>query len=125
MWISAPLSRRPSLLPCPERDEVAEICRDKAGNSEPDAELRDHEHVPLKEDIYQFFEREVRPHVLDAWIDEAYRDNRDGKVGNVGYKISFNRYFYKYQPPRPLQEIEADIKQVEAEILELLREVAG
>jgi type I restriction enzyme M protein len=108
-----------------ERDETAETCHDKDGNPEPDPELRDHEHVPLKEDIYEFFEREVRPHVPDTWIEETYRDDRDGKVGKVGYEINFSRYFYKYQPPRPLEEIESDIKQVEGEILELLREVAG
>ena len=67
----------------------------------------------------------MRPHVPDAWIDEAHRDDRDGKVGKVGYEINFNRYFYKYQPPRALEVIETDIKQVEGEILELLREVAG
>ncbi|MFH1114184.1 MAG: class I SAM-dependent DNA methyltransferase [Pseudomonadota bacterium] len=108
-----------------ERDETADICRDKDGNPEPDTDLRDHEHVPLKEDIREFFEREVRPHVPDAWIDETYRDDRDGKTGKVGYEINFNRYFYKYQPPRPLEKIEAEITQVEGEILDLLREVAG
>ena len=65
------------------------------------------------------------PHVLDAWIDTGFCDMRDSQVGKVGYEINFNRYFYKYEPPRPLPEIETDIKQVEHENLELLKEVPG
>jgi type I restriction enzyme M protein len=63
--------------------------------------------------------------VPDAWINTAIRDEKDGRVGKVGYEINFNHYFYKYQPPRPLEEIEADIKTLEREILEMLRDVAG
>ena len=70
-------------------------------------------------------EREVRPHVPDAWINAAIRDHKDGEIGKVGYEINFNRYFYRYQPPRPLAEIEAEIKILERDILELLHEVAG
>jgi len=81
--------------------------------------------VPLTEDIRTFFEREVQPHVPDAWINTAVRDQRDGEIGRVGYEINFNRYFYEYQPPRPLEEIEADIKLLEQDILAMLREVAG
>ncbi len=72
-----------------------------------------------------YFEREVKPYVPDAWINESVRDEKDGQVGRVGYEINFNRYFYRYLPPRPLKEIEADIKKIEKDILELLREVAG
>jgi type I restriction enzyme M protein len=120
-----------------ERNEKAAICRDKHGNPEPDPELRDSENVPLPpgEDpidaegvpagVREFFDREVRPHVPDAWIDTTRRDRRDGKVGVVGYEINFNRYFYEYRPPRPLEEIEADIQAVEKEIVAMLREVAG
>jgi type I restriction enzyme M protein len=115
--LSAPI-RKAILAALSERDETAEICRDAEGHPEPDPELRDFEQVPLKEDIYTYFDREVRPHVPDAWINTAVRDHKDGEVGKVGYEINFNRYFYKYQPPRPLEEIEADIKQVEREILE-------
>ena len=79
----------------------------------------------LLEDVETFFEREVKPHVPDAWIDTTRRDPQDGKVGLVGYEINFNRYFYQYRPPRPLEEIEADIQQVEKDILAMLREVAG
>ena len=82
---------------------------------EPDPSLRDFENVPLKDDIDAYFEREVRPHVPDAWMDR-------GK-DKVGYEINFNRHFYQYTPPRPLAEIDADLKQAEEEIMRLLREV--
>jgi type I restriction enzyme M protein len=108
-----------------ERDEEADICRDKDGNPEPDQELRDHELVPLKEDWREYFEREVKPFVPDAWVDQNHRDARDGQVGRVGYEINFNRYFYKYVPPRPLAEIDAELKALEAEIAGLLKEVAA
>jgi type I restriction enzyme M protein len=108
-----------------ERDETAEICRDKDGNPEPDPELRDYENVAFGEDVKAYFGREVQPYVPNAWIDQGYRDHKDGEVGRVGYEINFNRYFYEYQPPRPLQEIEADIREVQEEIVEMLREVAG
>jgi len=114
--LSAPL-KKAILNTMSERDEAAEICLDADGNPEPDAELRDYESVPLKEDIHAYFEREVKPHVSDAWID-------DSKT-KVGYEIPFNRHFYKYTPPRPLEEIKADIKTIEADILKLLAEVAG
>jgi type I restriction enzyme M protein len=122
--LSAPV-RRAVLDALSERDETAEICRDEDGRPEPDPDLRDTETVPLGEDVFAFVEREVKPHVPDAWIDESVRDEKDGEVGKVGYEINFNRYFYEYRPPRPLEEIEADIKAVEQDVLKLLREVAG
>jgi type I restriction enzyme M protein len=105
-----------------ERDETADTCLDKKGNPEPDSNLRDTENVPLSELVEDFFEREVKPHVPQAWIDESKRDAQDGQVGIVGYEINFNRYFYTYEPPRPLEEIEADLQKVEHEIMEMLRE---
>ena len=108
-----------------EQDETAAICRDKKGNPEADSGLRDTERVPLSEPVEDFFVREVLPHVPDAWIDTGKRDEKDGEVGLVGYEINFNRYFYTYTPPRPLGEIEADIREVELEILRLLSEVTG
>ncbi len=108
-----------------ERDEAAAICRDEAGNPEPDPELRDTESVPLSEGIEAFFDREVKPHVPDAWIDTSKRDPRDGQVGFVGYEINFNRYFYRYTPPRPLEEIESVIRGIEQDILRMLAEVTG
>jgi type I restriction enzyme M protein len=108
-----------------ERDETAAICRDKDGNPEPDPELRDTESVPLAERVELFFEREVKPHVPDAWIDTSKRDPKDGQVGLVGYEINFNRYFYRYTPPRPLEEIEGEIRAIEQDIRRMLAEVTG
>ena len=93
-----------------ERDDEADICTDKHGNPEPDTSLRDNENVPLGESIHDYFEREVKPHVLDAWIDESKCDEQDGEVGIVGFEIPFNRHFYVFKPPRPLDEIDADLK---------------
>ncbi len=107
------------------RDETAAICRDKDGQPEPDPELRDTESVPLAESVEVFFDREVKPHVPDAWIDTAKRDPKDGEVGLVGYEINFNRYFYRYTPPRPLEEIEADIRAIETDIVRMLAAVTG
>jgi type I restriction enzyme M protein len=100
-----------------ERDETADICMDSKGQPEADPDLRDYENVPLKENIEDYFEREVLPHVPDAWIDHSKT--------KIGYEIPFNRHFYKYVPPRPLNEIDADLKKVTAEILALLNEVVG
>jgi len=108
-----------------ERDETADICTDDDGNPEPDPELRETENVPLAENVNTYFEREVKPHVPDAWINNGVLDHKDGEIGKVGYEFNFNRYFYNYQPPRDLELIEADIKEIEKDILEMLREVAG
>ncbi len=107
------------------RDETAEICRDKDGNPEPDTQLRDHELVPLKEDWRDYFAREVKPFAPDAWVDQSYTDDSDKQVGRVGYEINFNRYFYTYTPPRPLEEIDAELKTLEADIAALLKEVVA
>ncbi|KKP58646.1 MAG: Type I restriction-modification system protein [Candidatus Moranbacteria bacterium GW2011_GWF1_34_10] len=106
-----------------ERDETADICTDKNGNPESDSELRDSENVPYHQDVYEYFEKEVKPFVADAWINENVVDVKDGKIGKVGYEIPLTRYFYKYQPPRALEEIESDIEEVENELLELLKKL--
>ncbi len=118
-------ARKAVLSALSERDETGTICREKDGSPEPDSELRDTESVPLGESVEAFFEREVKPHVPDAWIDTAKRDPKDGEVGLVGYEINFNRYFYRYTPPRPLEEIEADIRGIEQDIVRMLAEVTG
>jgi len=100
-----------------ERDETAEICRNKDGEPEPDSDLRDTESVPLKESIAEYFEREVLPHVPDAWIDHSKT--------KVGYEIPLNRHFYLYEPPRPLETIEGEIRDLEKEIMEMLKEVTA
>jgi type I restriction enzyme M protein len=124
--VKLPLPAKKSILSAlSERDETAAICRDKDGNAEPDTDLRDTESVPLAEPVQVFFEREVRPHVPDAWIDTSKCDPKDGQVGLVGYEINFNRYFYRYTPPRPLEEIEADIRGIESDIMRMLAEVTG
>ena len=92
-----------------ERDPEADICMVK-GQPEADAGLRDNENVPLGESVYDYFEREVKPHVPDAWIDKSKTDAQDGEVGVVGFEIPFNRHFYVFQPPRPLEEIDCDLK---------------
>ena len=120
--IGAPI-KKAILSALSERDEGAETCTDKNGNIEPDTDLRDHELVPLKEDWREYVEREVKPFVPDAWVDENHRDARDGEVGRVGYEINFNRYFYRYIPPRPLEEINAELKTLEGDIATLLNEV--
>jgi len=92
-----------------ERDSEADICMTK-GQPEADVGLRDNENVPLGESVYDYFQREVIPHVPDAWIDESKTDAQDGEVGIVGFEIPFNRHFYVFQPPRPLAEIDRDLK---------------
>jgi len=118
------------------RDPSAPAIFDKKGNPEPDTDLRDNENVPLPENpvsweadvterldsieyrtaINDYVTAEVHPFVPDAWVD--YDKTK------IGYEIPLTRHFYKYVPPRPLAEIDAEIKQLETEIQELLREVA-
>lgn len=98
-----------------ERDESADICTDSKGNIEPDTDLRDTELVPFRDDIKAYFDREVKPHVPDAWIDESKT--------KIGYEIPFTRLFYKSVPPRPLEEIDAELDQLAVEIIDLLQKV--
>ncbi|GAB1431653.1 hypothetical protein MASR2M29_02780 [Spirochaetota bacterium] len=100
-----------------EKDESAEICRDAKGKPEADPDLRDTENVPLKENIEEYFKREVLPHVSDAWIDHSKT--------KVGYEIPLNRHFYRYEPPRALEVIAADVKSLEREIVTMLAEITG
>ncbi|MFC2177364.1 N-6 DNA methylase [Actinomycetota bacterium] len=100
-----------------ERDEAAPAETDSKGNPIADTNLRDNEHVPLTENMDEYVEREVLPYFPDAWVDESKT--------RVGYEISFTREFYEYVPPRPLEEIDAEIESLESEILGLLDEVSG
>ena len=112
--LSAP-ERNAVLAALSERDPDADICEDRNGNHEPDTGLRDTENVPLGADIDAYMEREVLPHVPDAWVDHDKT--------KIGYEIPLNRHFYVYEPPRPLDVIEADLKTLETEIGQLLAEV--
>jgi type I restriction enzyme M protein len=96
------------------RDPGAEPVKSKEG-FEADPDLRDTENIPLDEDVEVFIEREVRPYAPDAWADESKT--------KIGYEIPFTRHFYKYLPPRPLADIDADIKASEQRILSLLAKV--
>jgi len=105
----------------PLRDEAGHVVlgqRGKAkGQPQADSSLRDTENVPLSEDVQTYFEREVLPHVSDAWIDH--------EKTKVGYEIPFNRRFYVFTPPRPLEVIDAELKQVTDRILEMIRGLSG
>lgn len=100
-----------------EHDDHAKICMTSKGEIEPNPALRDTENVPLTEDIQEYFEREVLPHVSDAWIDH--------EKTKIGYEIPLTRHFYRYTPPRPLEEIQKDLRVLVAEIQEMLHEVGA
>lgn len=99
----------------PEKDERGNIIYASKGKPKSDAKLKDTENVPLKEDVQEFFEREVLPYVEDAWWDK--------KDTKVGYEINFNKFFFTYQPPRQLAEITKDILSIEKETENLLKEI--
>jgi len=96
-----------------EHDDAAEYVTDKKGKPKADSNLRDTEKIPLVQNIDDYFEDEVLKYYSDAWYDEGRN--------KVGYEINFTQYFYVYEPPRPLEEIEADISKITAEIQELLK----
>jgi type I restriction enzyme M protein len=100
----------------PLRDEAGEVVLGQKGKQkgkpQPDSSLRDTENVPLDEDVGTYFAREVLPHVPDAWIDH--------EKTKVGYEIPFNRLFYVFEPPRPLEAIDADLKAVTDRILAMI-----
>lgn len=101
----------------PERNAKGQVVADKKGNAKADSSLRDTENIPLTMDMQDYMEREVLPHVPDAWIDEAKT--------NVGYEINFTKYFYQYKPLRSLDDIRKDIMAIEQETDGLLKEVIG
>lgn len=105
------------------KDPDAEIVRDNKGNPERDTDLTEYEYVPLEKDVRDYFEEEVQPYQPNAWINEDMTDPQDGELGKIGYEINFNRYFYEYEPPRPLNEIEEDIEEVEQQIVGMIQEV--
>ena len=106
---------RKIIIERPKKDDKGNIVRRKNGELEPDPKLRDTERVPLNQDVHEYFEKEVRPFVPDAWIDEAKT--------KIGYEINFTRYFYKYKPPRKLSEISEEIRITKKEIDTLFKEL--
>ena len=100
----------------PERDAKGNVVLGTKGKGKgqpvPDSSLRDTENVPLSEDVGAYFKREVLPHAPDAWIDP--------EKTQVGYEIPFNRHFYVFKPPRPLAEIDAELKGVTDRILTMI-----
>ena len=98
-----------------EWGQGGDVETDHKGNPVPDADLREYENVPLKEDIEEYFKREVLPYVPDAWIDHSKT--------KIGYEINFTKYFYKYKPLRSLEEIRKDILALEAETEGMIKEV--
>lgn len=108
----------------PPRNDKGKIVKDRQGNPKPDSSLRDFENIPFLEKlekdengnlipqtIEEYFDREVKPHVPDAWIDESKT--------KIGYEINFTKYFYEFKPLRPLAEIKADILKLKEEAAEL------
>lgn len=104
----------------PLRDDQGEIVRETRGKNKgqpkPDSKLRDTEDVPLGEDIHEYFQQEVMPHVPDAWVDE--------EKTKIGYEIPFNRHFYVFKPPRELDEIDQELKGVTDRIVDMIGELS-
>ena len=100
------------------RSEDALVCKDSKGNVESDSNLKDSENIALKEDVYEYFEKEVKPHVEDAYIDES-------TINNIGYEIPFTRHFYKYEQLRSFDEIMKEVEALESEIALEIRKVLG
>ena len=100
------------------RNEDAEVCKDSKGNIESDSSLKDTESIGLKDDVYEYFEKEVKPHVNDAYIDES-------SINNIGYEIPFTRHFYKYEELRSFAEIMKEVESLESEIALKIRKVLG
>lgn len=101
----------------PLRDENGKVVLSTKGKTkgkpQADTKLRDTENVPFNEDVEDYFKREVIPHASDAWIDH--------EKTKVGYEIPFNRHFYVFEPPRPLVEIDVDLKKTTDKILEMIK----
>lgn len=98
-----------------EKDESAEIVKGNKGKIQADTELRDTERVPLQEDIYTYFEREVKPYNPESWIDESKT--------KIGYEIPFTRHFYKYIPPEKTEVLERELLEIEEDLMKSLREL--
>ena len=99
----------------PQLDEDGKMITDRSGKPKSDTNLKDTENIPLKEDVDEYFEREVKPYAENAWYSPAET--------KIGYEVSFNKYFYKYKAPRSLEVIASDLEKLEAESENLLEEI--
>ncbi|MBK7764106.1 MAG: hypothetical protein IPI46_12310 [Bacteroidetes bacterium] len=99
----------------PTKDEKGKVVKDKQGNKKPDSSLRDYERVPLMDDVDEYFEREVKPHLPESWMD---RDK-----DKIGYEINFTKYFYQYKPLRSLEEITKELWDIENESEGLMKTI--
>ena len=95
-----------------------EIIKDKKGEVESDSSLRDYERIPLGDDIEEYFEREVKPHLPESWMDKS-------KEKNVGYEINFTKYFYQYKPLRSLEDLTKELLDLEKESDGLMNKLIG
>ena len=95
--------------------ENGQVKTDKNGNPKPDSSKRDYERVPLTENIDEYYEREVIPHLTDSWMDRS--------KDKVGYEINFTKYFYKYKPLRSLSDISQDLLKLDKETEGLMKEI--
>jgi len=95
--------------------EDGEVVTNKQGKPKPDTSKRDHERIPLTDDIEEYFEREVKPHLPESWMDDT--------KNKVGYEVNFTKYFYQYKPLRSMSEITQDLLKLEKESENLLKEV--
>ena len=102
------------IIPCLDVKD-GKVVKDRNGNPKPDSKKRDHERVPLQDDIDEYYEREVKPHLPNSWVD--------GNKNQVGYEISFTKYFYKNKPLRSLPEVTKDLWSLEEETEGLMKEI--
>ena len=100
-----------------EQDDTAAIYRDAKGRPQPDPDLRDHDDIPLDENVTAWFEREVLPHASDAWIASA--------EPRIGYSIPFARFFFEPEPVRPLAEIDREIRDLDHQAQALLEQLGA
>ena len=107
-----------------EKDGTAEIVKNKSGEPEPDPDLRDHVQVRLHEELGEYFRTEIEPFSSESWIDSAYTDKRDKGVGKIGYEIPFNRYFFAFERPPTVADLDEDLSKLSETVAGLLKEVA-
>lgn len=106
-----------------EHNPDGDICRDAKGNLVYDSDAKQTENIPLTEDIDSYMKREVIPFVSDAIVDKSVVDEQDKEVGVVGFEVNFNKYFYKYEPPRDPEVIAKEIQELEQQTAKMMKEL--